>query len=329
MTGLEPHVAAAIESSGARIVITGASGWIGMATLDLLNAVLGPDLPDRVRCFGSNRRTLTLSDGTSIEQRALADLATLAKAPTIVLHFAFLTKDCAETMDETAYRSANGALGQTLRDALDLIGAEAIFVASSGAAGRASDSQASPAMRLYGALKLEQEEMFARWAEQRKTRAVIGRIFNISGPHINKQDSYALATFIKDALGGRPISIRASHRVIRSYVAVRELMSLVFAMLLDGKREIGWFESGGEPMEMQQIAETVANQLGTIPVTRPPLMPVTDDHYAGDDRRYRALLAEYRITPVPFERQVIETIDFLASSPARSPGRRVVSASPP
>lgn len=329
MTGFEPHVATAIGASGARIVITGASGWIGMATLNLLNAVLGPELPGRVQCFGSNPRTLALSDGTSIEQRALADLATLAQAPTIVLHFAFLTKDRAETMDETAYRLANGALSRTLLDALDLIGAEAIFVASSGAAGRASDPQASPAMRLYGTLKLEQEDMFVRWAEQRGKRAVIARIFNISGPHINKQDSYALATFINDALGGRPISIRASHRVIRSYVAVRELMSLVFAMLLDGKREVGRFESGGEPMEMQQIAETVANHFGTIPVTRPPLMPTTDDHYAGDDRRYRALLAEYRIKPVPFERQVIETIDFMASSPASSLGRRVVSAPSP
>lgn len=329
MTGFEPRIATAIGSCGARIVITGASGWIGMATLDLLNAVLGSDLPARVQCFGSNRRTLALSDGTLIEQRALADITTLVPAPTIILHLAFLTKDRAESMDEAAYREANCALDLTLLDALDLIGAEAIFVASSGAAGRAGDPQASPALRLYGALKLEQEEIFARWAEHRRKRAVIARIFNISGPHINKNDSYALAAFINDALAGRPISIRASHRVIRSFVAVRELMSLVFVMLFDGKQDVSRFESGGEPMEMREIAEAVANHFGSIPIRRPTLVPSTDDHYAGDDHRYRALLAEYRIKPVPFERQVIETVDFLASCLARSPAQRVVSQSPP
>lgn len=316
-------------SSGARIVITGASGWIGMATLDLLNAALEPHLLDRVQCFGSSRRSLALSGGTLIEQRALADIATLAPAPTIVLHFAFLTKDRAESMDDASYCEANRVLDRTLRDALDMIGAEAIFVASSGAAGRAGDPDASPAMRLYGALKLEQEDMFACWAELRGKRAVIARIFNISGPHINKQDSYALAAFINDALAGRPISIRASHRVVRSFVAVRELMSLVFAMLFDGKREASRFDSGGEPMEMQEIAEAVASHFGTIPVRRPTLEPSNGDHYIGDDRRYRALLAAHHIKPVPFERQVIETVDFLAPCQARAPGQRLVSPSPP
>jgi len=328
MAGLAPNVEQAVRSSEARIVITGAGGWIGMATLELLYAALGPAFPARVHCFGSGHRILQLIDGTAIEQRPLAEVATLAPTPTIVLHLAFLTKDRAEAMDEAEYRAANRALGQTLLDALGPIGAQAIFVASSGAAKHAEDPLATPAMRLYGSLKREQEELFAAWAEQQCKRAVIARVFNLSGPHINKQHDYALATFINDALAGRPIGIRSAHRVIRSYVAVRELMSLAFALLLDGNRGVTRFDSGGEPMEMQDIAAAVASQVGQISINRPPLDRAIIDQYAGDGRTYRSLLANHHIESVPFARQVIETIEFLLLSEAPSQGPRVAMVRP-
>ena len=332
MRGLAPPVAEIVRSSTARIVITGAGGWIGMATLELLKAALGPGFPARVRCFGLSRRNLYLIDGTTIEQRSLAEIATLPPAPTIVLHLAFLTKDRAEAMDEHAYRAANHALDETLLDALDAIGADAVFVASSGAATRGDDPQATPAMRLYGSLKREQEEMFAAWAEQHRKRTVIARIFNLSGPHINKQESYALAAFINDALAGRPIAIRSDHRVIRGYVAVRELMSLAFALLLDGQQKVTRFDSGGEPMEMQDIAAAVAEQFVRVSIDRPRsgrmLDPMAVDQYAGNDGPYRALLADHHIEPVSFALQVTETVDFLSLFQAGLPGQRMAMERP-
>ena len=314
---LTPRVAQALLANHSRIVITGAGGWLGLATLELFNAALGDQLAGRVACFGSRQRTLLLTDGTSVEQHPTVDIVQLEPAPTIALHLAFLTKDRAEDMDEQAYRAANEALDQTLLNALPLIGAEAIFIASSGAAARADDPAAAPAMRLYGALKRDQEARFADWADRHHKRAVIARIFNISGPHINKRGSYALAVFILDALAGRPIAIHAPHRVVRGYVAIRELMSLVLALLLDKATGVTCFDSGGDPLEMQEIAQTVADLLGPVTITRPTQDPAISDHYAGDAAAYRDVLASKAIDPVPFARQVIETAEFLNHSGAR------------
>lgn len=315
---LPPHVAEALARSDRRIVITGAGGWLGMATLELLHSALGTDFGDRVRCFGARARTLSMSDGASIAQRPLPEIAALDPHPTLVLHLAFLTKDRAEAMDELEYRAANRALSRTVLDALDAIGAEAVFVASSGAARSADDPAAARAMRLYGALKREDEEEFAGWAEQSGRTAVITRIFNLSGPHINKHQSYALASFIIDALAGRPVTVRAPHRVVRGYVAIRELMALVLSLMLRPAAGVVRFDTGGAPLELEEAARIVAEVVGGHGVVRPARVDDAADVYVGDDEGYRRLLEAHGVPIVPFERQVAETAEFLAGATAET-----------
>ena len=306
----DTHVAERVHKRGERIVITGAGGWLGLATLELLHHCLGPDLAARVVCFGSSSRELRLMDGTSVAQRPLAEISALPSMPTIVLHLAFLTKDRAEAMPEPEYRAANGALSRRVLDALDQIGAEGVFVASSGAAAYADDPAADPALRLYGELKRRDEDDFAAWAESRGKRAVITRIFNISGPHMNKQDSYALGSFIRAALNGGPIEVRAPHRVVRGYVAIRQLMSLVFALLMKDDPSVARFDSGGAPMELEEVATAVAEVFGGIAVYRAPIASDQANVYVGDDRAYAGLLGQESISEASFRQQVIETVGF-------------------
>ena len=309
---LASHIAQALRRDQRRILITGASGWLGRATLDLLRQALGSQFHERVRCFGSGERVLALAGSETIAQRPLAALADLGEQPSLLLHLAFLGKERAEQMDEPQYRAANRAIGERVLGALDRIGVEAAFVSSSGAAAFADDRKASAAMRLYGAMKRDDEDTFARWAETTGKRLVIARIHNLSGPHINKPGSYALACFIGDALGGGPIRVRAPHDVVRGYVAIRELMSLVFACLLRGRAQIIRFDTAGEPVELGALAELVSAQFGGCAIERPARVP-GEDRYVGDPSIYRSLLQRERIAEVPLDRQVAETAAFLSA----------------
>lgn len=310
--GLALSVAQALIKDGRRIVITGAGGWIGLATLDLLAKALGDSFEKRVRAFGSNIRALRLADGTQMLQRPLADMAWLPPEPTIVLHTAFLTKDRAETMDRDAYIAANHAISETVLQALVPIGAEAVFLASSGAAAKVDDPETSEAMCLYGGLKRNDEDRFAAWARETGRRAVIARIYALTGPYINKPDAYAIASFCADAIAARPIEVRAPKQVVRSYVAIRELMSLVFSSLLPASGVLR-FDSGGEPMELGEIAAVTAAQTGGM-VRRAELTQDRPDIYYGDVAAYRALLEEYGIAHIPLAQQVAEMIAWLKSS---------------
>jgi UDP-glucuronate decarboxylase len=314
---LDPVIAAALAADGRRIVITGAGGWLGLATLDLLGAALGDQFAKRVCAFGSATRTLRLADGTPILQRPLADMAWLPHAPSIVLHTAFLTKDRAEAMlgtgEEAEYRAANAAIRQTVLGALGVIGADAVFVASSGAAALADDPR--PAMQAYGAMKREDEAAFAAWAEQTGNTAVIARLYALAGPRINKPEAYALASFCLDAVAGRPIAVRAPRKVVRGYVAIREVMSLVFALLLEGQG-VTRFASGGEPLELAQVAQQVAALVAGGSVERAAISDPAADIYHGDDAAYQALLAKQGINPVPLRQALAETLADLAGTVA-------------
>lgn len=307
----EPTIAGMIAQGDQHIAIAGAGGWIGLATLDLLESALGDAIADRVSCYGSSTRTLTLRSGRQMVQAPLAQIANLQHKRIWLLHFAFQTKDRAEALSEDAYRAANDAISATILDAVQRLPVEAMFVASSGAATKATDPCASPAMRLYGQMKLDDEDRFAAWALDNGRRAVIGRIFNITGPYINKHQAYAIANFIMDALAQRPIEVRAPREVFRTYVAIRELLSLIFALMADEGASLARFDSGGDRMELGAVAAVVSATLGGPPVARAAITEARADDYAGDGAAYARLLERYGISSVPLDRQILETAEYM------------------
>lgn len=297
-----------------RIVITGAGGWLGLATLELLHGLLGDEFPHRVVGFGSAARVLNLRSGVSVAQHPLDAIATLEPAPSLVLHLACLTQEKAGVMTEADYLAANRAISAKVLGALDPIGAEGVFLPSSGAAYMVGSPDKPSSMRLYGGSKLEDEQAFTDWAARRGRSAAVARVFNVSGPYINKTSSYALACFIADALAGRPIEIRADRQVFRSYVAIRELMSVVLGVVTDPSGGIERFDTAGEEvLEMEDIATAVAAALDHgLGLRRPPLSDVAADRYNGDGETYRRLRHRYGVEPVRFEQQVAETARFMA-----------------
>ena len=287
-----------------RVVVVGAGGWLGLATtLELLHGLFGKDFPTRVRCFGSDARTLALRGGVAVEQQPLSLLADLTPRPTLVLHLAFLTQEKAKAMPDGGYIAANRGISRMVIEALDGVGAEGMCHSpSSGAVYMVDRADAQASMRLYGRLKREYEAAFAERSKPRHKRAVIARVFNLSGPYINKQSSYALACFIADALAGRPIEIRATRPVLRSYVAISELMSVVFGALTDGEAGPVLFDTAGDDIyEMDEIAAVVGEALGHgRGVRRPPLTELEPDRYTGDGAAYTRLRAHLgKSSPLP------------------------------
>lgn len=305
----------AVLASKHRIVVVGAGGWVGRTAVALFREALGEaGFAARVHCFGSADGVIDMGKYGAVTQRQLAGLSDLAKEPTLLLHLAFLTKDKIAGMDPAAYSTANRTLSRQVLDALDSMGVDRLFVASSGAAAFADDLTAAEDLRLYGQLKREDEVRFAEWARSmpNQRRAVIARIYSLSGPWINKLGTYALASFIRDAQAGRPIEVRAPRAVYRSYVAVREVLSVVLTALLAQEGEpVLRFDTGGVPLELGALAQVVAEVVGGQ-VNRAPIVENGDSCYVGNERRWMELLERFGLTHTPIAEQVAETAAWLA-----------------
>lgn len=304
---LAPAACDALRRDDRRIVIVGASGWIGRALLAGLFDALGEEAARaRIACFGSSEREVRFGDH-GIVQQPLDSLADLETKPTILFHLAFLTKDKVGGMSEEAYVTANRSLSGKVLDALGSIGADRIFVASSGAAAFADDPDAAHDLRLYGSLKRDDEQAFGAWAESAPgRRSLVIRIYALSGPFINKHETYALASFVIDALADRPIEVRAPIRVERSFVPVREVTSLALAELMSEGPPSLLIDSGGTAMELADVAEAVANRLGGS-VERAAIGEGRPNIYTSDPSAYDALLARHSITSTPMGEQAAQT----------------------
>jgi UDP-glucuronate decarboxylase len=316
---LPPSLASALHASDLGVVVTGAGGWLGQAAVEMLAEVFGESAGQRLALFSSNERMHRLPSGEPLACRPFASIAELPARPWLFFHFAYVTRDRLGEFGLAEYVRVNRVITGEVIEAARRVKAAGLFVPSSGAVYRRNRELESDLVKNpYGVLKLEDEQAFAGLAHELGCRALIPRVFNLAGPFINKLGSYALSSLILAAQQGQPLSIRAAHRVVRSYIHVADLIGLALAILLEGGPEpIARFDTAGErAVEVGELATCIQSTLGTrLPIERPPLNPDrnTDDIYVGEREPMQSLMARYHIDLMPLEDQIRDTARYLGS----------------
>lgn len=309
---LLPALADGLRGSGAPVFVTGATGWLGLAALEMLDGALAADMAGRVFAFSSREREISLRSGRRILLRPYETLGTLAAQPGLILHFAFLTRGHAGRMD---YVTVNRRITGLMQAFIARCGARGVFVPSSGAVYRADgrldeDITGNP----YGVLKQEDEVNFAALGRRLGFPTAIMRIFNLAGPFINNLNTYALACIIADVRRGGPVTLRACHPVWRSYAHVEDVLNIGLAILLRGLSP-GVFETAGEAaLEIGALAGLVSQTLAGrhLPIIRPNWQRGVADRYLGDFAAYHRVAGLAGITLRSIDEQIIDTAGFIA-----------------
>ncbi|MFT8367409.1 MAG: NAD-dependent epimerase/dehydratase family protein [Acetobacter papayae] len=297
-----------------RVLVTGGRGWIGRACLELLDETLAEQTAGRVSVYGSTAGELTLSSSRTLPVLPLDAMATAPVAPTLVAHFAYLTKEKASALSPEAFVATNRAISLQVEQTLERLRPEGFLMPSSGAATQPSTGASSDS---YGTMKRDDEAHFTALCAALDVPFTCPRLFNLAGPFINKVTSYVLACVILDMQAGRPIRLNARKKVYRSYIHVRDLLDVCFGdMLLFPHLQPPVFETAGEQVvEVGALASLVAQILGEAahPIERPALDPnQPDDRYVGDATLWRARLARRALEPIPLKQQILDTAAFLA-----------------
>ncbi|MDQ3723746.1 MAG: NAD(P)-dependent oxidoreductase [Actinomycetota bacterium] len=294
-----------------RIAVTGATGWLGRVTLDLLREAMGSAaFGRRVSAYASRARAV---DG--IEVQALAALGAADPPPDVIVHYAFVTREQAGKQELGAYVAANLEISLEVLRALGRGGVRGFFYTSSGAvydaAGRLeTDLHANP----YGALKHLDELAFAQACQVAGTGCAIARVFNVSGPHMAKPRLFALGDLVLCALAGEPLLVRARHPVRRSFVAAADVAALGLSLALAGEDAL--FDTAGERVvELGELATLVAAEIaaGTLPVHRDPDPQAPAHEYVGRAGEMAGLARRHGVQLASLEQQIRDTASGLNS----------------
>ncbi len=306
-----------LAESGATVAVTGGSGWMGLALLEMLANAFGKEFSSRVRVFGRQARRITLRDGRVIESQALDQLANLGAGPVLLFHLAFLTRDKTGQMSLADYVAANRELSTTVLSAARRLDLRGLFTPSSGAVYEADRSLSRDLQRNpYGVLKLEDEAAFASLAEQLGIPAAVPRVFNLAGPYINKPEAYVLASILRDLLDGSSVKLSAACPVYRSYVHIADVLSLGVAELTATDPRVGTSicDTAGETeIEVGDLAVRCARLLGaTLTVERPDWQQAPTSRYVGDRGIFLQACERNGLTPVALDSQILDTAADLA-----------------
>lgn len=298
--------------------VTGASGWFGRSTLNLLWEILGEaNFYKRVYAFSSKDGVITIENKFTLPTQSLEKIFEL-KSLDYLFHYAFLTRDRVEQMDIQSYIDTNIGITDLIIKRLKQGDIKGVFATSSGAVYEQDYSLVDCDRELkknpYGALKRREEILLTESCDSFKISCLILRVFSVMGAFITKPKAYAVGDFIYQALKSQHIRILAERLVWRSYTDIQDLIYLGASYLIEPPQLSPMcVDTCGHTVEMDTLARQVLLCLQIDPnsISRNLDLLTKPSRYVGKSTEIDQLSSRLNLRISSFEKQVSDTVAYL------------------
>lgn len=268
-----------------RVLVLGSSGWFGREF-----SALVANSSDQVTLL----EVPGPSSGVGVPDSAIRNFA-----PTVVLNFAFLTRERVESAGPAEFAHVNQGLTSRFLAVSALPSVRCAVTVSSGAAVTEPEHP-------YGRLKAAEESCALDLIDSGRAVVVI-RAYAVSGGHVRRPREYAFSDFILQAAEGA-VHVRSERPVFRRYCAVSDVLRVALVSGTTGRS--GLFETGGELVEMGELSvQVVARVNPGARVTREPLTSEVASSYHSDDVDWREWCGAVGVMP----QSLTDQIDAAAS----------------
>jgi len=281
---LESDLQASIENScsdfmelrGARIFITGGTGYIGRwlvealcyanVTLDLkLELTLLTRNPDR---FEELCPHLTGNSCVSLLEGDVRTFSLLGQEYSHLIHAATDIErpvDAIETFDVTVAgtkRVLEFAASSGVQKML-ILSSGAIYGQQQGVCSTQSESMPSlvdvnDPQNAYGLGKIATEWLGNVYSNTYGFDVITARIFAQIGPNMPLNAHFAAGNFIRDALAGESIIIKGDGLSVRSYMHASDLVSWLIAILVRGESRSAYNVGSSQGTSIRELAQAIS-----------------------------------------------------------------------
>ncbi len=269
--GIERSAKDLISLSGARILITGGTGFLGswlVASLLTANRQLGLGMRLVVLTRDAQRAGLEPASDLSLVEGDVRSLPPVG-AVDFVLHGAAASSAVYGEGDGDPRRMADTIVAGTraVLDAAAVTHARVLFLSTGLVYGQQNESIAEDILTApdtleprwaYGQAKRLAETLCAAAVEAGEVQAVVARLFAFVGPRIPLRAHFAVGNFLDDALAGRKIVVRSDGEARRSYLYTGDLPEWCWALLLRGRSGAAYNVGSPDAISIGELAHRAA-----------------------------------------------------------------------
>jgi nucleoside-diphosphate-sugar epimerase len=294
-----------------KIVVFGASGWLGRECISLLSSSLRKNFSSKVILVGSTNKSIKVNQ-QNYEITSIDDLGHQTNVD-LVIDLAFITQEKLEQLGEKQYIQLNQELRKKIYDFNYESKPKYVYFASSGAADIDFISVTkSNSKRVYGELKLASETELKKISQELDFNLLVNRIWSVTGLQMQDYSKYAIGNFISQALSTNEIKIKSSDQVLRSYIDAKDLFKVCFHELFLNKFTL--LNSGGFQTTLFDLASLVLKVLGSSTAQNPnSTEKEPGDDYVSKDFKLNDLALKQGLNLQSLKDQIRNTLKAINS----------------
>ena len=287
-----------------KIVITGATGWLGHASLQAIKKVMPEVKPEDLILYAS--RTRSHSDPSfgvvNVLELESSDLS--SRKVDLFISLALKTRDYSMKMDEEEYLNSNKALIEKNLELMKLVHPQKIILISSGVVSKYLEGNGP--LDPYTEVKILEEKLFNEFAQQENSQLIILRLWGATGALMTEPLKYAIGNLIHQAETTNQMIINSKTEVFRRYTDATQIFEVLIRAIQMGYS--GTLNSGGVIVEIKALAQRISDYYGkSIEIVRNLESGGEPDFYVPTDSEFDELAITVGVSLLNLEDQIALT----------------------
>lgn len=275
-----------------RVVIKGATGWVGRTAAYMLSQLNVP-----LYLTASYSRSEIFGDKLfEINDWNISKLIDFN--PTWVIDAAYLTREYTEKIPTGEYFNSNKNLTDQTLELLKLLPNSKLLTFSSGVT-EVSEEQGKP----YTMTKQNDEMIFKEFANSNTNQITIIRIWSVTGGLVTKLKGFAFSEFILSAQDGL-VEVKAKNRVNRRFTLVDEIISVGLSPSISNFRII---DTGGELIEIHELAKKIVEIINPASklISADICEDLFPDNYFSKNKTWEKICSDLNYAPASLNEQIL------------------------